>query len=317
MKLIGIFLVVFLSFIEAQTSKKGLVILSFKEKGVFPKKDKDIGSAVSGLIFGKIDMQQYEIIDQANIPEAVKARLFNEGQGIVGQDKILLIGMKIDHILVGEIACISGKYYGSYRIIDVRTGAAMKTRNGRYMKDAIRRGMPDFDTYVQKLFESLIKVGFMQEEPGIAQAVSVPTTDQSSQMMKCDSCVNGKVRCGLCSNGYPKCSICGGTGSYCSECMNKRKIDCPKCDGDGELGECSVCNGTGYNHRLGRECRICINGYKKCLKCISDPGKRPCPKYCDIDRPVCWSCKGICFQCKGTAQITCSKCQGKGVLTTK
>lgn len=37
----------------------------------------------------------------------------------------------------------------------------------------------------------------------------------------------------------------------------------------------------------------------------------------NLGKQFIWSCKGICFQCKGTAQITCYKCQGKGVLTTK
>lgn len=96
------------------------------------------------------------------------------------------------------------------------------------------------------------------------------------------------------------CFNCNGKGVIiCSSCNGSGVINCPDCSGSGfGSGNCSVCNGRGYNTSGNQMlyCSVCKGtGKQLCNRCGGSGSLGKCP-----------DCKGqgggYCPYCKGTGK---------------
>jgi len=99
------------------------------------------------------------------------------------------------------------------------------------------------------------------------------------------------------------CRQCYGKGVIiCPECNGSDVINCPDCKGAGSCfgaGNCSVCNGRGYNTSGNQMlyCSVCKGtGKKLCRRCNGTGNLGNCPK------------------CNGRGAIYCPSCNGTGKL---
>jgi hypothetical protein len=65
------------------------------------------------------------------------------------------------------------------------------------------------------------------------------------------------------------------------------------------------------------DCKNCRKGIQKCIYCAKAPGIcHRCNGLRDSDGNVCMLCKdnGRCVHCKGSCQMKCMNCQGRGFV---
>jgi len=77
-------------------------------------------------------------------------------------------------------------------------------------------------------------------------------------ILDCSECgTDGYIECLFCrGEGLDICDQCSGEGYYDASAYpgygQPDYTDCYKCDGEGVLGECTFCDGTG-----GKQCTVC------------------------------------------------------------
>lgn len=113
--------------------------------------------------------------------------------------------------------------------------------------------------------------------------------------------------------GAKTCPTCNGDKKIqCTKCnaQGELLVKCDKCQGSGINRPCHNCRGSGVNHRTGEYCYWCKGtgsslGYMEGVQWYPNC---PCP-YCNGDRVVL--CK--CHACEGGIQ-KCPTCDGKGYV---
>ena len=108
-----------------------------------------------------------------------------------------------------------------------------------------------------------------------------------------EDCIDGSIMCKDCDGkegyhdpGCIECDECSGNGTYdCPDCRYGR-MDCPRCKGEGNLGDCKSCKGSGH---LG-PCKNtnCDDGRVKCSRC-GGSGEKPKGQ----GKPLCHECAGL------------------------
>lgn len=108
-----------------------------------------------------------------------------------------------------------------------------------------------------------------------------------------EDCIDGSIMCKDCDGkegyhdpGCIECDECSGNGTYdCPDCRYGR-MDCPRCKGEGNLGDCKSCKGSGH---LG-PCKNtnCDDGRVKCSRC-GGSGEKPKGQ----GKPLCQECAGL------------------------
>jgi hypothetical protein len=195
---------------------------------------------------------------------------------------------------------------------------------------------------------------------GAGSVACTACSGTGGHMYDCPDCKAGHAVCPICNGtGEKVCPTCGGSRHVMTTCRDCRgtgrerchdchgtgreRIECPRCDGTGEIvryrrwvvdedghrrleiitRECPDCDGKGRIYvtcdTCGGSgtvaCRTCNGGGKVAAACPTCKGRGAvyCPRWV-----LCKRCGGrgalvaICSACNGTGRTTCSACQGLG-----
>ena len=181
----------------------------------------------------------------------------------------------------------------------------------------------------------------------------------------------GRVQCQQCEGKGGNCTYCDGSGKLnCATCLGKGNIDCtacggsgtlnvketqeneepsdengihpcPDCQGEGRVGICSNCGGSGYDKKIKQICIKCLStGKNRCDRCdgygmldsngngvgtnIPPAQQTPnTPNAPQKESSKCWICHGDgkCNNCGGSGKYefnpewagdSCRTCGGSG-----
>ncbi len=142
------FLFICIFVLGQNTNAPKLIILPFQIQGELPG---TLGETVTDLTANRLNTSKYYILDRSALDKNIQQKVLIESLTVDNVE--LLKSLNIELVMFGQIAKVSDKYYGGYRIVEVATARVA-------ISDSIKANT--FDEFLEGIYQSLAAKGFHQ-----------------------------------------------------------------------------------------------------------------------------------------------------------